>query len=137
MAELKTKKTTASVADFLNAVEPEERRRDCKTVAAMMKRATKASPRMWGPSIVGFGDYRYTGSNGRDVEWFVAGFSPRKKDLTLYLMSGVGRHPQLMKKLGKYTTSKSCLYIRRLSDVDSKVLQELIDESVAAVKERS
>lgn len=136
MAELKTKKTTASVADFLDAVEPEERRRDCTAVAAMMKRATKASPRMWGPSIVGFGDLRYTGSSG-DVEWFVAGFSPRKKDLTLYLMSGIDRHPRLMKKLGTYTTGKSCLYIRRLADVDPQVLQALIDESVATVKGKS
>jgi hypothetical protein len=134
MAELKTKPTTASVTDFLASVEPEERRRDCKAIVAMMKRATTAKPRMWGPSIVGFGDFRYAGSNGKAVDWFVVGFSPRKKDLTLYLMSGIDRHPRLMKRLGTYTTGKACLYIRRLSDVDPNVLQELIEESVATLR---
>jgi hypothetical protein len=130
MAELKTKPTRASVAAFLSAIEDEDRRRDCKKVAAMMKRITGSAPQMWGPNIVGYGSYHFRYESGREGDWFVTGFSPRKRDLTLYIMSGFPRHDVLMKKLGKYKTGKSCLYIKRLDDVDLDVLEELIRRSM-------
>lgn len=130
MAELKTKKTTASVSGFLNSIDDKERRADCKTVAKMMREATGEKPAMWGPAIVGFGSYDYTYESGRSGKWFLCGFSPRKQALTLYIMPGFRKFDALMKKLGKYTTGKSCLYIKRLADVDLAVLQELVEASV-------
>ena len=130
MAELKTKKTEKSPAEFIEAIADEETRKDCRTLVKMMKSATKAQPRMWGPSIVGFGDYRYRYASGREGDWFRAGFSPRKQALTLYIMSGFTGHEALMKKLGKYKTGKGCLYLKRLADVDQKVLSDLIHRSV-------
>lgn len=130
MAELKTKKTRESVKDFIDAIPDEQRRKDCRTLVKMMKDATGAQPRMWGPSIVGFGDYHYRYESGREGDWFVAGFSPRKQDLTLYLMSGFEGRQSLMEKLGKHKTGKACLYIKRLSDVDLGVLEKLIHTSV-------
>ena len=124
MAELKTKKTKASVATFLKGVD-ESRRSDCEALVKLMKQATKAEPIMWGPSIIGFGDLRYKGASG-EMDWFVTGFSPRKRDLTLYLMPGVQRYPELLAKLGRHSTGKSCLYIKRLADVDMAVLEELV-----------
>ncbi|HSA55923.1 MAG TPA: DUF1801 domain-containing protein [Gemmatimonadaceae bacterium] len=132
MAELKTKKTTRSVAAFLDAIDDESRRADCRTIVEMMRKATGAEPRMWGPSIVGFGEYHYKYASGREGDWFVAGFSPRKANLTLYIMSGFPQHEALMAKLGKYTTGKSCLYVKRLADIDLGVLARLIDASVRA-----
>jgi hypothetical protein len=131
MAELKTKATRASVSAFLEAM-PADRRRDCKALVRMMKKATKAQPKMWGSSIVGFGDVHYKYESGREGDWFRAGFSPRKDALTLYLMSGLGWPDQadLMSKLGKHKTGKGCLYIKRLADVDVKVLERLIGRSV-------
>jgi hypothetical protein len=128
MAELKTRKTKASVATFLKGVD-EGRRADCEALVKIMKQATKAEPVMWGPSIIGFGDLRYKGASG-DMDWFVTGFSPRKRDLTLYLMPGVQRYPELLTKLGKHSTGRSCLYIKRLADVDMTVLRELVTTSV-------
>jgi len=133
MAELKTKPTTASVADFLASVDDEERRRDCLAIATIMENATGSKPRMWGPSIVGFGEYRYKGASG-ETDWFLTGFSPRKRELTLYIMSGVERYPDLVAKLGKYKTGKACLYLKRLADVDAKVLTTLIEASVKTMK---
>jgi hypothetical protein len=130
MAELKTKPTTASVSDFLAAVDDEERRRDCLAVVKIMQKATGATPKMWGPSIVGFGDHRYKYASGRELDWFLTGFSPRKKDLTLYIMPGFARYEELMASLGKYKTGKSCLYIKRLADVDTTVLRRLVEDSV-------
>ena len=130
MAELKTQKNKASVAEFLNGVENEKRRKDSKAVLKMMKEITGEKPTMWGPSIVGFGDYEYKYPSGQQGKWFKVGFSPRKTALTLYIMTGFDRYEELMKKLGKYKTGKSCLYINKLEDVDSDVLRELIDESV-------
>jgi hypothetical protein len=130
MAELKTKATQASVSDFLNAVEDDERRKDCKTVAKIMQKATGAKPKMWGPSIIGFGDHHYKYASGRELDWFLTGFSPRKKDLTLYIMPGFTRYDDLMASLGKHSTGKSCLYIKRLSDIDTDVLEKLVTESV-------
>jgi hypothetical protein len=130
MAELKTKPTNASVADFLAAVSDEERREDCRRVAKIMEKVTGAKARMWGPSIVGFGDRRYKGASGR-TDWFIVGFSPRKKNLTVYIM-GLARYKELLELLGKHKTSGGgCLYINRLADVDTDVLQKLIRRSVA------
>lgn len=128
--ELKTKMTEASVEDFLNTVNDEQARKDCFEILKMMKQATKAEPKMWGTSIVGFGTYHYKGASGREGDWMLTGFSPRKQNLTLYIMAGFERYNQLLKKLGKHSTGKSCLYIKKLADVDKKVLKELIAESV-------
>jgi hypothetical protein len=136
MAELKTKPTAGSVADFLDAIEDDERRQDCLAVAKIMKKATRAEPKMWGPSIVGFGDHHYKYESGREGDWFLTGFSPRKKELTLYIMPGIDHYDALAKKLGKYKTGKSCLYIKRLADVDVAVLETLIKDSVKYMKAR-
>jgi hypothetical protein len=130
MAELKTKETTNSVSAFLEKVADEGRRADCRVVVDIMQSVIKEEPRMWGSSIVGFGRYHYKGKSGREGEWPITGFSPRKGDLTLYIMGGFDKFPELMKGLGKYKTGKSCLYIRKLSDVDVKVLRKLVAESV-------
>lgn len=134
MAELKTRKTEASVEAFLARTAEGERKSDCFAVLKMMKQVTKAAPRMWGSSIVGFLTYTYKYDKGKAVEWPVVGFSPRKENLTLYLMPGFERYPALMKKLGKYKTGKSCLYLKRLADVDAKVLKELVAAAVRDMK---
>ena len=130
MAELKTKETTNSVSAFLEKVADEGRRADCRAVVDIMQSVIKEEPRMWGSSIVGFGRYHYKGKSGREGEWPITGFSPRKGDLTLYIMGGFDKFPELMKGVGKYRTGKSCLYIRKLSDVDVKVLRKLVAQSV-------
>jgi hypothetical protein len=135
MAELKTKPTQASVASFLDSIADAERRRDCKAVAKIMREATGAAPKMWGPSIVGFGSYRYRGATG-EREWFPVGFSPRKQDLTLYLLGGVEGHKALLAKLGKHKTGRACLYLKRLADVDMKVLEQLVVASVRLMGRR-
>lgn len=132
MAELKTKETKASVSGFLNTVSDEQRRKDCHTVLDLMKRATGEKPKMWGSSIVGFGRYKYRYASGHEGEWPIIAFSPRKNDLTLYLMPGFEEYAAaLMAKLGKYKTGKSCLYLKRLDDVELPVLKKLISKSVA------
>jgi predicted CopG family antitoxin len=130
MAELKTKPTAESVSDFLKRVEDKGRRDDCLTVIDIMKDVTKEDPQMWGSSIVGFGRYRYKYESGREGEWMITGFSPRKNDLTLYIMGGFESVSDLMKRLGKHKTGKSCLYIKKLADVDLKVLRQLVETSV-------
>ena len=130
MAELKTKATNASVSKFLDAIEDDQRREDCLAVAKIMTKATGEDPKMWGPSIVGFGSMRYRYASGRELDWFFTGFSPRKNDLTLYIMPGFERYKDLMKSLGKYKTGKSCLYIKKLADVDQKVLRQIVEASV-------
>ena len=130
MAELKTQKNKASVTEFLNNVENEKRRKDSKEVLKIMKEITGEQPAMWGPSIIGFGSYHYKYASGQEGDWFKVGFSPRKNALTLYIMTGFGRYAELMGKLGKYKTGKSCLYINKLEDVDMDVLRELIQESM-------
>ena len=136
-AELKTKLNDASVDDFINTVEDEQTRSDCFEIARIMKQATKAEPKMWGTSIVGFGTYHYKGASGREGDWMLVGFSPRKQNLTLYIMAGFDRYNELLKKLGKFSTGKSCLYITKLADVDKKVLKELVTESVKVMKQSS
>jgi hypothetical protein len=131
MAELKTKPTGASVSEFLDKIPDEQRRRDCAEVVKIMKRLTKSPPRMWGSSIVGFGSRQLKYPSGRELDWFVMGFSPRKTDLTFYLPlpGGFDKNKPLMGKLGKYKTGKYCLYVKRLADVDVKVLTSLIERA--------
>lgn len=135
MAELKTKRTDASVAAFLDGVADASRRADCLSVLAIMKRVTRAEPKMWGSSIVGFGSYHYEYASGREGDWPLTGFSPRKQDLTLYVMSGFDDYGNLLARLGRFRTGKSCLYIKRLSGVDVKVLEKLISASVKWMKQ--
>lgn len=136
-AELKTKVNDASVAKFLNSVADEQKRDDCFEILKMMKQVTKEEPKMWGSSIVGFGSYHYKGKSGREGDWMLTGFSPRKQNLTIYLMGGFDTHTALLKKLGKFTTSVGCLYIKRLDDVGKKVLKELVQASVKRIKQLS
>ena len=131
MPEPKTKPNTASVEKFLSGIADEHRRQDCARVLELMKAATRTEPAMWGGSIVGFGRYRYKYESGTKGEWFLTGFSPRKQDLTLYIMSGLERYGALLKKLGKHKTGKACLYINRLDDVDLSTLKQLIERSLA------
>ena len=132
--ELKTKVNDASVESFLNSIEDEQKRADCFEILKLMKQVTKEAPKMWGASIVGFGSYHYQGSGGREGDWMLTGFSPRKQNLTLYLMSGFSLHKDLLKKLGKHKTSVGCLYLKKLDDVDKKVLKELVTVSVKTMK---
>lgn len=136
MAQLKTVRTDARVDDFIDGIESEGRRGDCRTVLDIMRRVTGGEPAMWGESIVGFGSYHYTYDTGREGDWFLAGFSPRRQNLTLYVMAGLGRWQPLMARLGKHTTGKSCLYVRKLSDIDLEVLEELVSASVAHMRKR-
>jgi len=130
MAEAKTKPTNQSVEEFLNEISDDERRADCLQVAKIMEEITGEKPVMWGPSIVGFGSYHYKYASGREGDWPLTGFSPRKKDMTLYLMMGFTKHGELLEKLGKHSTAKSCLYIKRLSDIHEPTLKKLIKVSV-------
>ena len=132
MAELKTKVTKASVEKFLEGIKDEKKRADCFQLLKIMKKATKAEPKMWGTSIVGFGDYRYVYASGREGDWFLTGFSPRVQNLTLYMMGGFDSDS--LKKLGKYKTGKGCLYINKLEDVDLKALNDLIVKSLKNAK---
>ena len=134
MAELKTKKTKASVTAFLDKITDEQRRKDCQTVLDLMKQATGEEPKMWGSSIVGFGTYHYRYASGREGDWPMIAFSPRKTDLTLYIAPGFQKKfESLMAKLGKYKTGVSCLYIKKLDDVEIPVLKKLIAKSVEEV----
>jgi hypothetical protein len=131
MAELKTKQTDASVEKFLSGIADEKKKNDCFTVLEIMKQATRSEPKMWGTSIVGFGSYCYRYQSGRELSWFLTGFSPRKEALTLYVMPGSKGYNGLLKKLGKHKTGKACLYIKRIEDIDLPTLKELIRQSVA------
>jgi hypothetical protein len=135
-AELKTQKTAASADDFLNSIKDEQVRADCMEITKMMKQATKAEPKMWGASIVGFGDFHYKYASGRENDWFLLGFSPRKQNLTLYIMNGLEQHNSLLKKLGKHTTGVGCLYIKKLADVDKKTLKEIMANAVKDLKKK-
>ena len=136
MAELKTKPTEHSVEEFLDSIENEKKRLDSFAILKLMKDITKVRPKMWGPSIVGFGSYHYKYESGREGDWFLTGFSPRKQNLTLYIMSGFNRYEELMKHLGKYKTGKGCLYINKLEDVDPARLRELVVLSVDYLKKK-
>ena len=136
MAELKTKATNTSVSKFLNAVEDKQRRADCKTVARLMRDATGKVAKLWGTSMVGYGSYDFKYESGREGSWFLCGFSPRAQSLTLYIMPGFSKFDTLMSNLGKYKTGKSCLYIKKLDDVDLALLKQLIDESVKHMRSK-
>ena len=126
MAELKTQKNEANVADFLAGVTDPKRRADAQAVTALMAEVTGAEPTMWGTSIVGFGAYHYRYASGRGGDWPAVGFSPRKQALTIYLSAGFHGHDDLLGRLGPHTTGRSCLYVKRLADVDPAVLGELV-----------
>ena len=130
MAELKTKKTAASVKDFLNSVPDERKRKDSFAILKLMQEVTGTKPAMWGPSIVGFGKYHYKYASGHEGDAPLAGFSPRKQALTLYITAGFDGYGELLGKLGKYKTGKACLYINKLEDVDLATLKEMVRRSV-------
>lgn len=132
MAEVKTKIRKTSVDKFLQGIRDEKKREECHQVLKIMKRATKAEPKMWGADIVGFGDCHYVYESGREIDWFLAGFSPRLQSLTLYITGGLDK--TILKKLGKYKAGKNCLYISKLEDVDKKILSSLITKSVQRSK---
>ena len=135
-AENKTRPTAASVSAFIGAVENEKRRRDAKTLLAMMKKITGEKPKMWGPSIIGFGEYHYQYESGREGDMLNVGFSPRKANLVCYIMPGYGAFDDVMARLGKHKTGKACLYINKLDDVDLATLEELIRRSYIQMKEK-
>lgn len=135
MSDLKTKANQQSVIAYLNTIEPQKRREDSFAILALMQEVSGEEPQMWGDKIVGFGRYHYKYASGREGDWFLAGFAPRKQNLTLYIMSGFDGYDELMGKLGKHSTGKSCLYIKKLEDVDQAILRQLIAQSIANMKQ--
>ena len=138
MAELKTKKTNASVTKFIAAVEDEKKRKDCKELLKLFKNATGMKPKMWGTSIIGFGSYHYKSERScQEGDWPLTGFSPRKANISIYIMPGFKNYQNLLTKLGKHKVSKgSCLYIKKLEDIDTKLLTKLIKDSVKVMQKR-
>jgi hypothetical protein len=136
MAENKTKATTKSVPEYLEQIADPKRKADCKTIAVLMENLTGSRPKMWGDSIVGFGDYRYKYASGREGDWFLSGFSPRKQSLTLYIMGYLEYYPDHLERLGKFKHGKGCLYINKLEDVDMEVLEDLIRTSIKRLKKQ-
>jgi hypothetical protein len=131
MAEIiKTKPTGRSVNEFLGTIKDERVRKDCEALVGIMRKATKAPPKMWGSNIVGFGSIHYKYASGRELDWMLTAFSPRKRNITLYIMSGFEAYDEMLEKLGKISCGKSCLYIRRLSDIHVPTLQKLVTASV-------
>jgi hypothetical protein len=130
MAELKTKPSDLSVEEFLNSITDDQKCQDTFVLRDLMRQVTRAEPKMWGSSIVCFGSYHYRYASGREGDWFLVGFSPRKQNLTVYIMAGLGRYKELLKLLGKYKTGKSCLYINRLADIHLPTLRKLVQQSV-------
>lgn len=130
MSDLETRPTEESAEEYLASIEDAERRRDCRALAEMMGKITGAEPVLWGPSIVGFGRYHYVYDSGREGDWFLTGFADRKQALTLYIMAGFDRYEELLERLGKHKTGKSCLYVKRLADIDRDLLEELVTASV-------
>ncbi len=136
MSQLKTLPNDASVEEFLDAVEHPRRREDARRLLELMREITGEPPRMWGSGIIGFGSYHYRYASGREGDWLLAGFSPRKQNLALYIMPGFSEAADLLARLGKHRTGKSCLYINKLADIDMEVLAELLRDSVAAMRKR-
>jgi hypothetical protein len=134
MAANKTKATEAGVDDYFSGIEDDDRRKDCVALARLMTKATKQQPKMWGSGIVGFGSYHYKYESGREGDSCLVGFSSRKSDIAIYLVGSFPERDALLSKLGKHKTAKACLYVRRLSDVDLKVLEQLVVASVAQRK---
>ncbi|NER82486.1 MAG: DUF1801 domain-containing protein [Leptolyngbya sp. SIO1D8] len=131
MSELKTQPNDASVEAFIQSVNDEKRRNDCLILLPIMQRITQKAPKMWGSSIIGFGSYHYKNRSSREGDWFMTGFSPRKREMTVYIMPGFQDYAALLEKLGKHRLGKSCLYIKRLSDVDMPTLEDLITRSIS------
>ncbi len=134
MTEIKTKPTKIHVDRVINIVENELVQNDCRTLVKIMSDITGEVPRMWGTNIIGFGKYHYVYESGREGDWFIMGFSPRKQNLTLYIMSGFKEYDSLLSKLGKYKLGKSCLYIKKLSDIDIEVLKKILRHSQRIIK---
>lgn len=134
MAETKTKPTAVSVDDYIDAIDDEVKRDDSRVLVKMMSKLTGAKPTMWGPSIIGFDRYHYKYDSGHEGDSCIIGFSPRKAAISIYIMTGFDKYDELMAKLGKHKMGKACLYVKRLSDIDVKVLEELATRSIAAVK---
>lgn len=132
----KTVPTAVKASDFLKSIEDPQQRKDCQVLRKMMQKATGKRAKMWGSSIVGFGQYHYKYASGREGNFMLVGFAPRKKQLVIYIMPGFEPWPNLMSKLGKYKTGKSCLYVKKLADIDLAVLEPLIDRSVVLMRER-
>lgn len=138
LAVIKTKETSASVEDFINSVPDEQRRKDSFTILEMMKKASGEEPKMWGSSLIGFGNKRYKSpKTGREVDWLMIGFSPRKANLSLYLSMNIKDHEAKLNKLGKHKTGVGCLYLNKLEEIDKEVLKELIDASWKRIKSPS
>lgn len=137
MSDAKTRPTDQNVETFIDGVENERKRADSRTLVELMQEVTGEEPVMWGESIVGFGSYHYKYASGREGDWPLVGFAPRKANLTLYIMTGFDQYEALLDKLGKFKTGKSCLYVNKLEDVDLDTLRELVRQSVAHMKETS
>lgn len=135
MSDLKTKITDDSVEDYIEALKNERQRKDSLVLLKMMKKITKATPRLWSHGAIGFGSYTYKGASGRTGEWYITGFSPRKQNISIVLMAGFGHNKDLLKKLGKHKTGGGCLYINSLEDVDKKILEELIRSNIKKFSE--
>lgn len=134
MSEQKTVPSNESVNKFLNSIDDPEKRSDCLYLLEIMKNITRENPRLWSNSIVGFGEYHYKYESGHEGKWFLTGFAPRSKNISIYIMAGFENEP-LMKNLGKFKTGKSCLYVNRLSDIDEEVLKHLVIKSVKFLKD--
>ena len=136
MAKNKTVKTEQSPLDFLSEVTPDQKREDCLKIFEMMKEVTAWEPKMWGPSIIGFGDYHYKYESGREGDFFRIGFSPRAQNITVYIMPGYQDFDDELSRLGKHKMGKSCLYIKRLSDIDKNVLFEMLTKGLKLMEEK-
>ena len=136
MAENKTQPTQLKVSEFINSIEDKVKRADCRELMKLMSETTGNRAKMWGTSIVGYGKYHYKYASGREGDFFLTGFAPRKQALTIYIVSGFSINPKLMEKLGKYKTGKSCLYVKKLDDVDRSALSQLVKESVAYMRKK-
>ena len=136
MGELKTKATTQNVTDFLMQIEDEVIRKDCLAIAQLMEKVTKAKAKMWGTAIVGVGDYKYPYESGRTNDWFMMGFSPRKQNISLYILGcDLTENREILNRFGKHKTGKGCIYIKKLSDIDINVLQELCENAYQKLKQ--
>lgn len=136
MSDNKTKPTEVPVSSFISAVEPEQKRKDAEKLLALFEQLTGKPAKMWGPSIIGFDEYHYKYDSGREGDFLATGFSPRKTALTLYIMAGFSNYESQLKKLGKFKMGKSCLYVKKLDDIDMNVLSEMIVDSVNYIKNR-
>ena len=136
MAENKTKPTVQKVSEFIAGIEDKQKRADCRELMKLMSGITGNRAKMWGSSIVGYGKYHYKYESGREGDFFLTGFSPRKQALAIYIVSGFDINPGLMEKLGKYKIGKSCLYVKKLDDLDREVLAQLVEESVAYIRKK-